>query len=65
MVAVKDTLSAFLGGLGGSHAMRVEVKSEQMSLESFVEDGKWCSCPDIGQEQGCNDTLCYISINSH
>ena len=29
---------------------RVEVKSEQMSLESFTEDGEWLCCPDIGRE---------------
>ena len=28
----------------------VEVKSEQVSLESFIEDGKWLCCPDFGQE---------------
>ena len=29
---------------------RVEVKSELVSLESFVEDDEWLCCPDIGRE---------------
>ena len=28
----------------------VEVKSEQLNLESFAEDGEWFCCPDIGPE---------------
>ena len=28
----------------------VEVKSEQMSLESFAEDGEQFRCPGVGRE---------------
>ena len=34
------------------HAMQVEVKSEQMSLEAYAADGRWFRCPDIGQDFG-------------
>ena len=30
----------FWDGLGGSHATRVKVNSEQTSLESYAEDGE-------------------------
>ena len=28
----------------------VKVKSEQMSIESFVDDGEWFCSPDIGRK---------------
>ena len=37
-------------GWNGVMLCRVEVKSEQASLESFAEDGEWLCCPDIGWE---------------
>ena len=52
---MKETLSAMIEVLTiwffweGVMLWGVE-KSEQMSLESFAEDGEWFCCPDIGRE---------------